>query len=67
MKNVPGIIWVEKDNVESLKAAILTARENKEKGLVSQINQLQKDYVIKEFDISKWVAENLALYQKYFG
>ena len=33
----------------------------------SQINQLQKDYVTKEFDISKWVAENLALYQKYFG
>ena len=66
LKDVPGIQWVEAENVESLKNAILTAYANKQQGLVADINRMQKDYVVEKYNISSWVQQNMDVYNRYF-
>lgn len=67
MKPVPGILWFEKDHIGGLKNAILQAKKNADAGLVPGIKKEQREYVVREFRIEKWVDQNLAVYSKYFG
>lgn len=67
MKQVPGILWFGKDDVEGLKKMILQARENKANGTAAEMKERQKAYVTQAFRIDEWVRRNLDVYKKYFG
>ena len=66
MKDIPGILWVESEDVEGLKKAILTAYANKQQGIVSDINAMQKKYVVENYNVSRWVEQNMEVYNRYF-
>ena len=66
MSDIPGIIWIEPKSVDSLENAIRKAISNKENNTISEINKLQKTYVLEKYDIATWVESTLLLYQKYF-
>lgn len=67
MMDIPGIYWVGSQDPESLKNAIEEAIKKKEAGRVVEIKQKQREYVVENYGISKWVDAVMALYDKYFG
>ena len=66
MKQVPGILWFGKDDLQGLQNAILQARRNLQEGKVPEIKKPQREYVLQEFRIDRWVERNMALYDKYY-
>lgn len=66
MLDVPGILWIKPENIESLKNAIQVAIINKKNGSYQEINTLQQNYVQNNYDVSEWIEKNLSLYQEYF-
>ncbi|MGU9047061.1 glycosyltransferase family 4 protein [Clostridium perfringens] len=67
MKSVPGIIWVKKEDIESLKNGILEAYSNKVNNKVEKIKKEQKSYVIKNFSVNNWIEDNIYLYNQYIN
>lgn len=67
MMDIPGIYWVDPQDRESLKNAIEEAIIKKESGQMVEIKQMQKEYVVSNYNINKWVDATMALYDTYFG
>lgn len=66
MKDIPGIIWVEPNSVQSITNAILDAIDRKSSPDLAEINRKQKEYVTKNYGIDTWVARNMEIYRNYF-
>jgi glycosyltransferase involved in cell wall biosynthesis len=67
MMDIPGIYWVDLKDSESLKKAIEEAIIKKETNKIDEIREEQKKYVVKNYNIDKWVDANIKLYDTYFG
>jgi glycosyltransferase involved in cell wall biosynthesis len=67
MKDIPGILWVESDNVQSLVDAILQSVERKNNGEAEKIKVGQRKYVREHYGVDLWVQKNLDVYKKYFS
>lgn len=66
MKIVPKIIWIEKENIDSLIAGIKKAYNNKEEDKIDIIKKEQREFVISNFKIDEWAEKNISLYKKYY-
>lgn len=66
MMDIPGIYWVDLNDSESLKKSIEKAIIKKETDGIGEIKKEQKEYVAKNYNISKWVEANIKLYDTYF-
>lgn len=67
MMDIPGIYWVDLKNGESLKKAIEEAIVKKETGQIVEFKQAQKEYVVANYNVDKWVNAVMELYDTYFG
>jgi glycosyltransferase involved in cell wall biosynthesis len=67
MIDIPGIIWIETENIKDLETAICTAMLNKENGQLKDIKLRQRAYTQEHYDIPQWVEMNKSLYKKYFA
>ena len=66
MKDIPGIIWIESNNIQSLKEAILTAIERKKSDRLEAIGVQQKEFVRENYGIDLWVNRIINIYQEHF-
>lgn len=66
MKDIPGIIWVEPNSVQSIENAILIAMDRKNTSDFNTLKAQQRKYVLEHYGIDTWVEKNISLYKKYF-
>lgn len=67
LTDIPGIIWTEPENADSLSSAILTAMTNKGSGQLTAVKEAQKKYVQEKYSIQQWISANKAIITEHFS